>query len=220
MPLRTEPYRSQTARWPPTGRHILAQYDATTVVVYQAYAPAIGRFAAEHGWFGGPFSYERMSWVKPNFLWMMYRSGWGTKRDQEVTLAVHLRRDAFDAILGEAVHSAYVSEVYESEAAWQERVARSQVRLQWDPDHEPNGAKLERRAIQLGLRGDVLRRYGRVWIVAIEDISPLVEEQRARLRAGNLDDLVTPAEEVYPVADAAVAARLGVVASPPKASAG
>jgi Domain of unknown function (DUF4291) len=214
MPLRTEPYRSQAARWPRTGRHILAQFDAETVVVYQAYTPAIGRFAAEHGWFGRPFSYERMSWVKPNFLWMMYRSGWGTKQGQEVTLAVHLRREAFDAILGEAVHSAHVPEVYESEAAWKERVARSQVCLQWDPDHGPDGAKLERRAIQLGLRGEFLRRYGREWIVAIEDVSSFVEEQRAHVRAGGLDELVTPAEEVYPVADAAVAARLGTAAWP------
>lgn len=75
MPLRTEPYRAQAARWPAEGRHVLAQYDADTVVVYQAYAPAIGRFAADHGTFGGAFSYERMSWIKPNFLWMMYRSG-------------------------------------------------------------------------------------------------------------------------------------------------
>lgn len=212
MLLRTEPYRSQRARWPATGRHILAHYDATTVVVYQAYAPGIGRFAADHGWFGGSFSYDRMSWLKPNFLWMMYRSGWGTKRDQEVTLAVHLRREAFDAILGEAVHSTHVPEVYESEAAWKARVARSEVRLQWDPDHAPNGAKEERRAIQLGLRGEHLRRYGRAWIVAVEDVSGFVEEQRAHLHAGSLDDLVTPAEDVYPVADAAVAARLGVAA--------
>jgi hypothetical protein len=215
MPLRTEPYRSQAARWPRAGRHILAQYDAARVVVYQAYAPAIGHFAAEHGWFGGPFSYDRMSWIKPNFLWMMYRSGWGTKKGQEVTLAVHLRRDAFDAILGEAVHSTYVPEVYESEAVWRARVARSQVRLQWDPDHAPGGAPVERRAIQLGLRGELLRRYGREWIVAVEDVSQLVEEQRAHARAGGLGELVTPAEEVYPVADAAVAARLGTGAWPP-----
>jgi hypothetical protein len=210
MRLPTEPYRAQVARWPKTGRHILAHYDAATVVVYQAYAPAIGRFAAEHGWFGGAFSYDRMSWIKPNFLWMMYRSGWGTKQGQEVTLAVHLRREAFDAILGEAVHSAYVSEVYESEATWKARVARSQVRLQWDPDHAPGGAPVERRAIQLGLRGEVLGRYGREWIVAIEDVSGFVEEQRAHARTGDLHALVTPAEAVYPVADAAVAARLGV----------
>lgn len=214
MPLRTEPYRTQVARWPPAGRHIVAQYDAETVVVYQAYAPAIGRFAAKHGWFGGSFSYERMSWIKPSFLWMMYRSGWGTKPDQEITLAVHLRRDAFDAILGEAVHSAHVPAVYESEAAWKHRVARAEVRLQWDPDHGPNGAKIERRAIQLGLRGAFLRRYGRESIVAIEDVSGFVEEQRAHVRADRLDELVTPAEEIYPVADTAVATRLGVTARP------
>jgi hypothetical protein len=214
MPLRTEPYRSQAARWPRAGRHILAQYDAATVVVYQAYTPAIGRFAVEHGWFGGPFSYDRMSWIKPNFLWMMYRSGWGTKQGQEVTLAVHLRRDAFDAILGEAVHSTYVPEVYESDAAWKVRVARSQVRLQWDPDHAPGGAPVERRAIQLGLRGEYLKRYGREWVVAVEDVSSFVEEQRAHARAGGLAELVTPAEEVYPVANPAVVARLGVAAWP------
>jgi len=212
--LRTEAYRSQTARWPQAGRHILAQYDATTVVVYQAYAPEIGRFAAEHGRFGGPFSYERMSWIKPNFLWMMYRSDWGTKRDQEITLAVRLRRDAFDLILAEAVHSAHLPEVYGSEAAWKARLAHAQVRLQWDPDHAPGGAKLERRAIQLGLRGDFLRRYGHPWIIAIEDISGFVEEQRAHRLAGRLDELTTPAEEVYPLADAAVAARLGVASWP------
>ena len=113
-----------------------------------------------------------------------------------------------------AVHSAHVPEVHESEANWKARAARSQVRLQWDPDHGPGGAKLERRAVQLGLRGEFLRRYGREWIVAIEDISGFVEEQRAHAGAGSLDDPVTPAEEVYPVAEAAVAARLGVAGWP------
>jgi hypothetical protein len=110
--------------------------------------------------------------------------------------------------------STYVPEVYENEAAWKARVARSQVRLQWDPDHAPGGAPVERRAIQLGLRGEFLRRYGREWIVGVEDISKFVEEQRAHAHAGGLHELVTPAEEVYPVADAAVAARLGIGAWP------
>ena len=108
MNLITEPYIAQRARWPRSGRHILAQFDAESVVVYQAYRPEIGHFAARHGYFGGGFGLGRMSWIKPNFLWMMYRSGWGTKEDQEVTLAVRLRRDAFDEILGLAVHSTFV----------------------------------------------------------------------------------------------------------------
>jgi hypothetical protein len=75
MDLITEPYLAQQARWPASGRHILAQFDVESVVVYQAYRPAIGHFAARHGYFGGGFSLGRMSWIKPNFLWMMYRSG-------------------------------------------------------------------------------------------------------------------------------------------------
>src|SRR5262249_25375113 len=150
--------------------------------VYQAYRPAIGQFAAEHGYFGGPFSLERMSWVKPNFLWMMYRCGWGTKQGQEVVLAVWLHRRAFDEVLRQAVHSAFVPEVYASRDEWQQAVARSSVRLQWDPDHDPTGEKVERRAIQLGLRGDVLACYAREWIIRIEDVSPFVSDQARQAR--------------------------------------
>src|SRR6266849_463738 len=103
MVLATEPYNEQVEVWPKTGRHILAQYDDHSVIVYQAYRPSIGRFAAEHGKFGGDFSYSRMSWVKPNFLWMMYRCGWGQKADQQTILAVRLVRAAFDEILRQSV---------------------------------------------------------------------------------------------------------------------
>src|SRR6185503_10472687 len=128
-------------RWPVAGRHIMAQFNAETVVVYQAYRPAIGRYAAQHQHFGGEFSFSRMSWIKPNFLWMMYRSGWGTKEGQEITLAVRLRRKAFGEILQQAVLSSYVPEVYLSQDNWKKRLAESLVRLQWDPDHDPCGKK-------------------------------------------------------------------------------
>ena len=211
MRLHTESYQEQQARWPRAGRHILAQYDADSIVVYQAYTPSIGRFAATHGRFGGDFSYNRMSWIKPNFLWMMYRSGWGTKPSQEITLAVRIRRDAFDLMLGQAVHSSFVPAIHPDRDSWQREVERSLVRLQWDPDHGPLGEKLERRAIQLGLRGDVLARYGGEWIVAIEDISEFVAEQRARLADGPpFARLMTPREEVYPVPQASFARVIGV----------
>ncbi|MFY0538430.1 DUF4291 domain-containing protein [Nannocystis pusilla] len=178
--------------------------------MYQAYRPAIGRFAAEHQRFGGPFSLERMSWIKPNFLWMMYRSGWGTKEGQEVTLAVRLRRDAFNKVLAEAIHSTHVPEVYGEHKAWEQLGKRSDVRLQWDPDHGPSGDKQERRAIQLGLRGAAIASYASEWIVEIEDISAFVAEQRRVWFEGDREALVTPREEVYPVADPAVAAKLGI----------
>lgn len=170
MNLITEPYLTQLQRWPRSGRHILAQFDGSSIVIYQAYKPSIGHFAARHGYFGGDFQPGRMSWIKPNFLWMMYRSGWGTKPGQEVTLAVRITREAFDTILARAVHSSFVPEVYADHDGWKERLSDSTVRLQWDPDHDPAGAKVERRAVQLGLRGEVLKRYTQEWIVGLEDI--------------------------------------------------
>ncbi|MBY0458405.1 MAG: DUF4291 domain-containing protein [Gemmataceae bacterium] len=70
MPLAFKPHAEQVKLWPKVGRHILAQFDDESVIVYQAYNVAIGRYAVEHGAFGGDFSFDRMSWIKPNFLWM------------------------------------------------------------------------------------------------------------------------------------------------------
>lgn len=193
-----EAFAAQAARWPASGRHVLAQYDGDAVVVYQAYRPSIGRFAAEHGYFGGEFSLDRMSWIKPNFLWMMYRCGWAAKDGQEVVLAIWLARAAFDQILSLAVPSSFDADRYVDRAVWDADVARSDVRLQWDPDHDPYGAPVERRAVQLGLRRAVLARYAKEWIRRIEDITPFVREQRAQLERGGVAALVTPREAVYP----------------------
>jgi hypothetical protein len=204
----TENYAEQARAWPKAGRHILAQYDDSTIIVYQAYRAAIGRYAAEHGKFGGEFSYSRMSWVKPNFLWMMYRSGWGTKENQEVTLALRLRRAFFESVVAQAVPSSWDREQFASEQEWSDAVARSSVRLQWDPDHDPSGAKLERRAIQLGFRGAVLEAFGQQELVEVIDVSEFVAEQRSRLASSGESTILTPRERVYRPADVAVAARL------------
>lgn len=201
MNLTTALYTTQNARWPQSGRHILAQYDADTVVVYQAYCPQIGRFALDHGYFGGPFSLSRMSWIKPNFLWMMFRSGWATKENQEVVLAVSLRREAFDRLLADAVPSVFDPALYASEEAWKQTLAASDVRLQWDPDHDPAGDGVTRRALQLGLRGQSLARYARDWIVGIEDVTDFVREQRPHALSGDWTRLRTPLEQVYPELD-------------------
>jgi hypothetical protein len=210
MSLPVSAYLEQVPLWPNAGRHILAQFDSESVVVYQAYRPAIGRFAVAHGYFGGEFSLSRMSWIKPNFLWMMYRCGWGAKPDQEIVLAVRIKRSAFDEILRQAVPSSFDPRQFPSEHEWKAAVADSSVRLQWDPDHDPTGAPVERRAIQLGLRGAPLRHYAREWIVSIEDLSPFVSEQRANAVRGRWSQLRMPEERVYPVADIATARRLGV----------
>lgn len=115
MTLVTEPYIEQVKIWPTQGRHILAQFDDETIIVYQAYNPDIGHYAIRNKSFGDGFSYSRMSWVKTNFLWMMYRSGWGTKENQEVTLALRIPRVFFDLLLDEAVPSSWDREQYSTE---------------------------------------------------------------------------------------------------------
>ncbi|HET7544917.1 MAG TPA: DUF4291 domain-containing protein [Polyangiaceae bacterium] len=195
MTLELEPYLAQQAHWPAAGRHILAQFDDETVVVYQAYALDIGLYAAKHGRFGPGFSFTRMSWIKPNFLWMMFRSGWGTKEGQEVTLAIRMQRAAFDAVILAGVPTSFDPKRFASEAEWRSAGDAASVRLQWDPDHDPSGAPLERRAIQLGIRGKALNQFATHWIHSIEDISALVADQRNR----PLSELLVPRERVYPM---------------------
>jgi len=176
----------------------LANYDANSIVVYQAYKPAIGGYAIRHGRLDGPeFSLARMSWVKPNFLWMMYRSGWGTKPGQEITLGLRLRRSFFDELLTAAVPSSHAAADDLAHADWQAAVASSEVRLQWDPDHGPRGEKLVRRAIQLGLRGECLRRLSSAELLEVTDMTQFVATQRAHVESGNLHRLETPEERVY-----------------------
>lgn len=205
-------YNDQKLRLPDAGRHIIAQYDNDSIVVYQAYRPAIGHFAAQHGYFGGEFSLSRMSWIKTSFLWMMYRCGWGTKANQEVVLAIWLRRDAFEDILRQAVLSIYNPDLYASEAEWKQDLHRSKVRLQWDPDRSPRGGALERRAIQLGLRGPVLAAYSRDWLLHIEDISVFVKEMRQHVIQRQYDNLKVPKAEVYLVSEPNTVSRMDLTA--------
>ena len=210
MNLKTKPYCEQVREWPESGRHILAQFDDETIIVYQAYRPQIGRFASEHGYFGGEFSYSRMSWIKPNFLWMMYRSNWAQSEGQEVVLSIRLRRTFFDSLLEQAVPSSFVPELFENQDAWKTAVSRSDVRLQWDPDHDPNGGKCERRAVQLGIRGETLKAYGKKEIVEIIDMSDLVSQQREFIGDWKSGKLLTPAEQVYVPSSEVAAPNVGL----------
>ncbi|MDB5311514.1 MAG: hypothetical protein JWO38_5716 [Gemmataceae bacterium] len=130
-----------------------------------------------------------------------------------MTLALRLRRAFFDSLLAQAVPSTWGRDLYPTREDWSRAVGRSEVRLQFDPDHHPSGAKLDRRAIQLGLRGGVMEAFGRHEVVEVVDLSDFVAEQRSVLAARGVSALVTPRERVYTPADPAVAARLGL-ASP------
>lgn len=178
-------------------------------MVYQAYRPAIAEYAVKHQRFGGEFSFNRMSWVKPNFLWMMYRSGWAAKEGQERILALWLKRDFFDELLLTAVVSSFDGEKYASREDWAAAIASSEVRLQWDPDHDPYGRPLSRRAVQLGLRGAMLQKFSDEALVKAEDITPFVLLQR-ELLTDHGEQLLTPSESVYQPRNPTAARSVGL----------
>jgi len=206
--MKTQNYLEQVRSWPNTGRHILAQFDETSIYVYQAYRPSIAEYAVANQRFGGEFSYSRMSWIKPNFLWMMYRAGWATKEGQERILAIRLRRIFFDELLRSSVRSSRDPERFDSEESWRLAVAESDVRLQWDPDHDPSGRALERRAVQIGIRGEMLRRYGEREVLSITDITDFVATQRRHVE-DDVSLLEVPSESVY-VPEAIAARTVGI----------
>ena len=195
--LKLASYLEQVEKWPKEGQYILAQYTEEYIVVYQAYNPSIGYFAVENQFFGGGFRYSRMSWIKPNFLWMMYRSGWGIKENQEITLAIKLKLDFFEQILQNSITSSFCSKRYQDFTAWQKALTLSNVRLQWDPDHDPKGKKETRRAVQLGLRNEMLEPFKGDGIIEIEDISAFVKKQRENIDSDNYQNLMIPQESVF-----------------------
>jgi hypothetical protein len=170
-------------------KEVRADYDDRHITVYQAYSPAIALPALEAGTFVPPFKPERMTWVKPSFLWMMYRCGWGRKEGQEHVLAVRMTRSGFESALRSAVLS------------HDRTVHKPEVRVQWDPERDLHHNPLDHRSLQLGLAGSTSVRYVREWITGLTDVTPLAHEVHALVRAGELDEATAllPAERPYPV---------------------
>ncbi|MCT7354818.1 DUF4291 domain-containing protein [Streptomyces sp. 15-116A] len=188
---------------------VRAHHTESTVTVYQAYRPQIGHAAARDGRFPSSWSRERMTWIKPSFLWMMYRCGWGTKKDQETVLAVEISREGFVWALRHACLSHHVPVLHGDEAGWKRQLRQAPARVQWDPERDLRFDPLPYRSLQLGLAGEAAARYADEWIVGIEDITPLATEIHARVRAGELDKAAAllPDERPYPL-DADVLAHL------------
>ena len=53
-----------------------------------------------NGKFGGPkWNPTRMTWIKPSFAWMLYRSGYGHKPGQERILRIKLSHETVAKLL-------------------------------------------------------------------------------------------------------------------------
>ena len=190
LPFEVAPYLKQVKAWPGVGQHILAHYNDQSIIVYQAYNDSIADAALKANNFHSDtvvkagYNVNRMSWIKTNFLWMMYRSGWASKHRQERILAIRISRDGFEEILRSASTK-----------------GEGTVRLQWDPDHTPSGEKTGgRRAIQLGLRREMLDKFSREFIINIHDITDFVKKEASNC-FGDCDSLLCPVETVYVCTD-------------------
>jgi len=193
-------WRVETARR--AGRHVNRQgsrcdrspapdpcpFSTDTITVYQAYASQVAVPALAAGRFVSPFKRDRMTWIKPSFLWMMYRSGWAEKPGQEHVLAIGITRTGFEWALERACLSHFDAARHGDHAAWSRQLKASPVRLQWDPERSLRLQPLPYRSVQVGLSGEAVDRYVLEWIGRhhrrdpdrAQDLGPAGHRRRAR----------------------------------------
>ncbi|MDI2130402.1 DUF4291 domain-containing protein [Yinghuangia seranimata] len=200
----------------PPRRQIRALHTSDTVTVYQAYKPQIAGVAARTGRFPTTWSRERMTWVKPSFLWMMYRCGWASKKLQEHVLALEITREGFESALAGACLSHYDRDVYPDRDTWGSRLHRTTVRIQWDPERDLHLRPLAHRSLQLGLAGWATRAYADEWLVSVTDVTGLAHEMHDLVRNGDLDGAAAllPDERPYPLG-AELTATIGATPAEP-----
>jgi hypothetical protein len=190
---------------------IRADYDRETIVVYQAFGPQIALPAVEKQTFVPPFSFQRMTWIKPSLLWLMARSNWGQNSGQEHVLAVRITRKGWEQALGEGVLTHPEKSVRINSDEWRKQFDAARVHIQWDPEYSIWGSKLFSFSIQVGISRHLLEEYVHQRIVSIEDYTPLVRKLHRLCKAGQHANASKqlPNERPYPVSQD-VARRLGM----------
>lgn len=167
-------------------QEIRADYDDEGVWFYQAFKDSIADWAVEHQTLGGPeFLPARMTWIKPSFAWVLYRSGYATKHNQERILKIKIGHDAVAELL--------------SKCACGHGGGGTTGRVQWDPERDimspgekgREPLKMQRiRAIQIGLSKELSELYVNR-ILCVEDVTVLarrVGEAHAALSKNNKSD--------------------------------
>lgn len=185
-------------------RQIRANYNDQTIRIYQAYSHQIADSALQKQTFiSPPFKMERMTWIKPSFLWMMCRAGWGFKDEgQRRILAIDISREGFEWALAHSCLSHPEPEM--STEQWQQLKQSHPVRVQWDPERDLYLQPQTQRAIQIGLSGDAVNLYVQQWIKSIEDVTGLAHQIHEQVKLANLAgaEALLPVESLYPMPSA------------------
>ncbi|KAF2738114.1 hypothetical protein EJ04DRAFT_541532 [Polyplosphaeria fusca] len=164
----------------PPFRQIRAQYDEKTITVYQAYNAEIASAAVQHQRLDASpaFKTTRMTWIKPSWAWVLYRSGYSYKDiNQSHVLAIRMTHDAFKSLL----HRARLTHGQEHRhAKGIGKIKQDDVRVQWDPERSLRLGKLEYRSIQIGIPAAFVPEWVD-GIVEIEDVTARARELKTVL---------------------------------------
>ncbi|KAK9789672.1 putative ATP-dependent RNA helicase DHX8 [Seiridium cardinale] len=167
-------------------REIRAVYDDETITVYQAYNADIASEAVKHQNLNASplFKPVRMTWIKPSWCWMMYRSGYSYKdENQERILALKMRQEDFLNLLKKSKLTTEKTEGPEDGEKGGSSAGGAEVKVQWDPERTARLGRLDYRSIQIGIRGSLRTEWVDKWIVEIQDVT-----ERARALKVALDE--------------------------------
>lgn len=180
-------------------RAVQATFDSSVVVVWQAHSHEVADAALRNGQFGGRlWRTDRVTRFRLSLPSLLARNGWATRPGRERILAVALRREGFDAMLRQAVHAGYEPDIYPTRNSWHLATRYGHVVVAWHSDVDPAGGELERDTLRMGVRDATLERFTRDWVVAVEDWTPWVVENRGRVGAA----LPVPVLSGYPLPEA------------------
>lgn len=191
---------------------VRAHFTSSSVFIYQAFREEIAAPAVTQQRFVPPFCRERMTWVKPSFAWMMYRSGWAQKVGQERVLRVEMSRVGFEWALSNSCLSSFEVGLHSTQDSWKALLRASPVRIQWDPERTLRLEPLPWRTIQIGIGPAAVGRYVDDWTLGIEDISSLVREVQRVVQSGRHEEAahMVPEERPYNLSkDVATRIRAG-----------
>ncbi|PVU95185.1 hypothetical protein BB559_002817 [Furculomyces boomerangus] len=198
-------------------RQIRAHFTEEFIRVYQAYNEPIALSAVENQNFSlaPKYNNKRMTWIKPSWCWMAYRCGYSYKGyHQSHVLAIDLDRKMFDeVILKSAVLASQQSINTEAESKRNEKenATLSDVIIQWDPERDVALNKLEYRSIQIGIRGNVARRFIEGELIRkITDVTEQFQNAFGFINNGKIEEAnkLLPLEIEYPVVDDEIQKKL------------
>jgi hypothetical protein len=97
----------------------------------------------------------------------------------------------------------YKEHIYKTQKNWKEKLNTTSVRIQWGPEKKLKLGNLNYKSIQIGVKGDALKKYIKDWIVQIDNITNLSKEIYNSISNTDIEKAKDklPFKKVYPSPD-------------------